>query len=133
MKQGDRAEVRMAIYLKIVLRLSDVLFKKLPTETVIPDWPAEHTGAPALDPVLHHVYRVKASATTTTHTVMNVATIEEVQMGGISSASDLSHQGPEVAERAQRTLLHLAEVTVVSATGPLLVVAVEVKIMSRQS
>lgn len=97
------------------------------------DWRAEHIDAPALDPVLHHAYCVKTSETTITHTVMNVATIDAVQMGEISSANAPSHQAPEGAERAQPILHHLVEDTVVMPTDHLQVVVVEVMIMWKQS
>lgn len=100
---------------------------------VIPDWPAEHIDAPALDPVPHHAYRVRTSETTTTHTVMNVVTIEEVPMEEILSANAPSHQGPEVAARAERILHYLVEGTAVLVTGLLRLVAVEVRITSKLS
>ncbi len=97
------------------------------------DWQAEHIDAPALDPVLHHAYRVKTSETITTHTVMNVATIDEVQTEEIISANVPSHQDPGGAERAQRILHRLVGVTVVLAIGLLQAVAVEVMITRKQS
>lgn len=97
------------------------------------DWQAEHIDAPALDPVLRYAYRVKTSETTITHTVMNVATIDEVQMGEILSVSAPSHQVPEGAEQGQRILHHLVEVTAEWATGLLQAVAVEVMITRKRS
>jgi len=95
------------------------------------DWQAEHIDVPALDPVLHHAYRVKTSEITITHTVTNVATIDGVQMEESSSVNAPSHQAPEGAERAQRILRHLVEGTAVMPTGLLQVVVVEVMIMSK--
>ena len=94
---------------------------------MILDWPAEHIDAPALDPVLHHAYRVRTSETTTIHTVMNVVTIEGVQMEE-TSAIALSHRAPEVVDQAQRILRHRVEGTAVLVTGHLRAVAVEVTI-----
>lgn len=100
---------------------------------VIPDWPAERIDGPALDLVPHHGYRARISETTTTHTVMNAATIEEVRMEETLPANAPSHQVLEVAERAQRILHHLVEVMAVLVTGLLQAVAVEVTTTSKPS